>query len=429
MNLNMDIINISVAVYALLIGLMKIIGDYGFYTRKNTTRIYFSQMLHLECVLLITVIAANFFQQVIKDAKCMIFMVDVAYAIYYLTYYTILCIFVFYSTDYISRFCRSEVKPAKYTIPVTVLSAALWMTSSFNGIALGFDGERFVRGPLYMVGQIGGYLLIAEPFYYIIKHRNNLKRKNILVLLSFVVLPLIGVVLRTVWPGPEYMPFMILLALILMDNTIQHEQEALILQQEDRIARDRIKILISQIRPHFLYNVLNSIYVLCEKDPEKAQEAIGNFSEYLRSNIDSLQQDECIPFNKEMNLVTTYVSLEKMRFREKLEVKYNIQEEFFKLPALTVQILVENAVKHGIHKKKDGGTIRVTTFSDADFYVIVVSDNGVGFDTSTMNKDNGMHIGLDNLRERLKNMCGGHLVIESVINEGTVAKVTIPKKP
>ena len=198
------------------------------------------------------------------------------------------------------------------------------------------------------------------------------------------------------------------------------------LQQE--LQESRIAIMMSQIQPHFLYNVLNTIYHLCGKDDNTAKTAINDFSDYLRNNLDSLEQKALVPFRTEFNHIKTYLDLEKVRFDEELEIIYDIKETNFFLPVMTVQPLAENAVKHGISKKRGGGTLTVSTEEKADCYVITVTDTGNGFDMENYINDGKSHIGIENVRQRLKNMCGGTLTVKSEIGVGTKAVVTIPKK-
>ena len=129
-----------------------------------------------------------------------------------------------------------------------------------------------------------------------------------------------------------------------------------------------------------------------------------------------------------MEHVTNYLSLEKMRFRDKLTIKYDIKDESFELPALSVQLLAENAVKHGIHKKEEGGTVRIKSYSEDDFYYVIVEDDGVGFAPEEIGDGDGFHIGLANLEERLLRMCGGHLLVESTPGVGTKATIKIPRE-
>lgn len=120
---------------------------------------------------------------------------------------------------------------------------------------------------------------------------------------------------------------------------------------EKELENSRISLMISQMQPHFLYNVLNTIYHLCGREPETAQEAISTFSDYLRNNMGALEKKELVPFDEELRHIKTYLQLEKIRFGDELAIEYDIEVTNFFLPVLTVQPLVENAVEHGIGKK------------------------------------------------------------------------------
>ena len=196
---------------------------------------------------------------------------------------------------------------------------------------------------------------------------------------------------------------------------------------EKELEDSRTAIMLSQIKPHFLYNVLNTIYHLYRKEPDTAQEAVSNFAEYLRCNMLSIEQRDLIPFSKEYQHIQTYLALEEIRFRGKLEVVYDIEVTNFSLPPLTVEPLVENAVKHGVTKKRGGGVVTISTRKTQDGYVITVSDTGVGFDLDNYMNDGKPHIGIHNVKERLQRMVGGSLSITST-QEGTVAVVIIPEK-
>lgn len=197
------------------------------------------------------------------------------------------------------------------------------------------------------------------------------------------------------------------------------------LQQE--LQESRIAIMMSQIQPHFLYNVLNTIYHLCGKDDNTAKTVISDFSDYLRNNLDSLERKELVPFGTEYNHVKTYLDIEKIRFGDELEILYDIKAKDFFLPVMTIQPLVENAVKHGISKKRGGGKLTVSAVEKSDCYKIIVTDTGKGFDVQGYSYEKN-HIGINNVRQRLKNTCGGTLDITSENGKGTTAVVMIPKK-
>ena len=202
------------------------------------------------------------------------------------------------------------------------------------------------------------------------------------------------------------------------------EMEKIVLGAE--LAETRISTMISQIRPHFIYNTLGSIEQLCKLDPPKAGELVHNFAKYLRGNFGELDNPKPILMSQEMEHVRHYISIENVRFPD-MTFTFEMDSEDFYIPALTVQPIVENAIKHGLMKLPSGGTIRVVSYETDTDYCISVVDDGVGFDTGVL-IDDRKHVGLRNIRERLKVMVNGRLDIESTVGVGTKVLVTIPKE-
>ena len=191
------------------------------------------------------------------------------------------------------------------------------------------------------------------------------------------------------------------------------------------LAESRISTMMSQIRPHFIYNTLGSIEQLCELDPPKAGELVHNFAKYLRGNFGELDNPRPILMSQEMEHVHHYINIENVRFPD-MTFSFEMKSEDFSLPALTVQPIVENAIKHGLMKLQKGGSIKVISYETDTDYCISVEDDGVGFDTGKL-LDEKEHIGIRNIRDRLKVMVGGKLEIESTEGVGTKVLITIPK--
>ena len=186
--------------------------------------------------------------------------------------------------------------------------------------------------------------------------------------------------------------------------------------------------MMTQIKPHFLYNSLGAIEALCDSDPKAAKDATVKFSRYLRGNMDSISAEGLIDFEKELAHTKLYLELEKLRFEDALEIRYDISCTDFKTPVLTLEPLVENAVRHGVRKNEDGvGYVAVSTSEYSDRYEIAVTDNGPGFDVTAVMDDGNSHIGIENVRSRLKAVCSGKLQINSVPGQGTTATIIIPK--
>jgi signal transduction histidine kinase len=211
--------------------------------------------------------------------------------------------------------------------------------------------------------------------------------------------------------------------------TAQANAEAARERAEKELYEAKVSVMVSQIQPHFMYNALTSIAMMCMIDPKKAHEATITFSKYLRGNMDSLKQSAPVPFTQELEHLKKYLYIEKLRFADKLNIEYEIGPTDFVLPLLSVQPLVENAVKHGVGMKKKGGTVKISTRETETAFEVIISDDGVGFDTAAPQKDDGRsHVGMDNTRTRLKELCSGEVKIESTVGEGTTATIILPKE-
>ena len=202
------------------------------------------------------------------------------------------------------------------------------------------------------------------------------------------------------------------------------ETEKLML--DTQLAESRVSTMISQIRPHFIYNTLGSIEQLCEIDPPKAGELVHNFAKYLRGNFGELDNPKPILMSQEMEHVHHYINIENVRFPD-MTFSFEMNTNDFLIPALTIQPIVENAIKHGLMKLQKGGTIRVVSYETETHYCVLVEDNGVVFDTTEL-LDDRKHVGIRNIRGRLKAMVNGTLEIESTVGVGTKVVIKIPKE-
>lgn len=202
-------------------------------------------------------------------------------------------------------------------------------------------------------------------------------------------------------------------------------------EQAEKLASDlnqsRIILAMSQIRAHFIFNVLNAISGMCKYDPQKADETVIRFARYLRGNIDVMQMDQNETFSATLRHLEDYIALEQIRFGDLLRFETDIEAENFKLPPLVLQPIVENAIKHGINPKPDGGTISLRTRQELHDVVITIEDDGVGFDVSDLEKKDS--VGLSNVRFRLNQMVqGSSMQILSTKGHGTTVIITIPNQ-
>ena len=212
--------------------------------------------------------------------------------------------------------------------------------------------------------------------------------------------------------------------ILLIDYSERGKKIAL---QEKELLQSQVNLMMSQIKPHFVYNSLTSIGELCITDPNKARDALMDFSNYLRKNMEYIDASECVLFSEELKYVETYLNLEKIRFGDRITINYLIEESNFYIPPLTIQPIVENAVKHGICKKKEGGSIYIKTRKEDDKIVIEISDDGIGFDLDSISYNGDRsHIGIFNVKFRLEQMINGTLNIISEKSKGTTVIIVVP---
>ena len=318
---------------------------------------------------------------------------------------------------------------AKIAVLLSALLNSVLILLSFIGVTVIYDTL-----PYWAAAQVVLCLLFMV-FCVLEVLRKDAKRLvpiSAFILFAAILLDIFGLGANIVWRAPFSKIVFALLFVIhivaaakgIVEN---HRASIRAAKLEKGLEDSRIAIMLSQIKPHFLYNVLNTIYHLYRKEPETAQDAVSSFAEYLRCNMLSIEKSEPIPFAEEYQHIQTYLSLEQIRFRGKLDVIYDVEVTDFKLPPLTVEPLVENAVKHGVTKKRGGGSVTVSTRRTDECVLVTVADTGVGFDPNTYMEDGKPHVGIRNVSDRLRNMVGGSLSITSSEN-GTVAVVTIPTK-
>lgn len=200
-----------------------------------------------------------------------------------------------------------------------------------------------------------------------------------------------------------------------------------------QLNESRIKISTGQMQPHFLYNSLASIREIVLENPDYAADLIFDFTTHLRACIKSMASEEFTSFAQEIENIKAYVNIEKMRFGDKLQVKYEIQESDFMIVPLSIQPLVENAIRHGIYERGSiGGMVIIRSCREADEIVIQVEDNGVGFDVDkirweiqTKERDS---TGLQSLIFRFEKLMNAKVQVESIVGEGTKITVRIPVK-
>lgn len=334
------------------------------------------------------------------------------------------CVFLY-------RFCRDPKEDNWLWRDIIVFAGLGFLAQSlatsvliWQGSLVGYSRDATLfPAPLRVAVLYGFTLAVLFLSSFVVLTRRNISHHKKAVLFTYCLIPVVAVPFMLA--GIQRSQSIVLVQTVLIYCHIFVQQGKDLAEMESELLNSRMETMLSQIQPHFLYNALSSCVSLCDDDPQLAKKTLLDFSRYLRANLDSLGKKEPIPFTKELEHTRTYLNIEQIRFGEKVRVEYDLQVTDFLLPALTLQPLAENAVKHGITMKREGGTVTIRSSCDENNYYVTVEDDGVGFEKLPEGKE---HIGVRNIQGRLASMVGGTLVYESKINIGTKAVITLPKK-
>lgn len=289
------------------------------------------------------------------------------------------------------------------------------------------SGRPVFSIPAYIVMHILTKFACICALIFIIRHIDVIGKKEAVISFIFIVLISIFAIIDELYSVCVGYVLVAVFAFVLYVSIDLHK--GLILErQEKEITLWKTQIMLSQMQPHFLYNVLTTISGMCEmQNANEARDVVNHFADYFRTNLESLGTEKTISFEKELEHIKTYLWLEKVRFEDTLNVCYEIGTKDFCVPSLTVQPIVENAVKHGILPKDDVGTVIIRTYETSTDYVIVIEDDGVGFNVNETQNDERTHVGIDNVTKRLELICNGSCQIKSEKGKGTVVTIHIPK--
>ena len=292
------------------------------------------------------------------------------------------------------------------------------------------DENVYSRGWLYALLLVPPFFILAVNVFTYFKNRSKLSDLQQIAYAVYLFVPLLGIVVQSFFYGIYVVLFGTSAAAFIMLVFTLKDQAAKYRLEKERNAQLNIAVMLNQIQPHFLFNCLNVIRIIYRSDPQKGEHALDLFTKYLRHNTDSITVDHPIYFEKELEHTRHYLELQKLRFGGDIEVCYDINCTQFRLPPLTLQPLVENAVTHGVRKSETGtGRVVIATREYGDRYEVSVTDDGPGFDPEAPSQDGQRsHIGIYNVRERLMRMSNAELRIASEPGVGTTATIIIPKE-
>ncbi|MBQ1475157.1 MAG: histidine kinase [Ruminococcus sp.] len=285
------------------------------------------------------------------------------------------------------------------------------------------ENNRYYRGPGYVLLLIPLIVIIILNIAAVFRRHKKLSKKYFIGLLVYLFTMTVAVVMSMLIAVDMMVVFGIALCALTMFGFIISDNMEQYMRQQREIAHQRSSVMVLQMRPHFIYNTMMGIYYLCDQDPAKAKQVTLDFTSYLRKNFTAIASEEMIPFNDELEHTRAYLAVEQVQFEDSLFVSFDTPHTMFRVPPLTLQPIVENAVKHGMNESCDPIHISVVTRQTDLSSEIIVNDDGPGFKPTD---DDEPHIALNNIRQRLELMCGGTLEVAPREGGGTSVKVTIP---
>lgn len=420
-NLIIEMIGIMVSLFSILL-----LG-FGFSHDRTTVRYFFicfSSLLFYNLSILLLELMNGY-----QGDRWRIWMMIAGFMSFFTSILTVYAV-----SNYLLTILHLSEKSDKWiraflTVVFVLATVALFYGQYAGKIALVDENYKYYEGEWQNLGFGVVSLFMVLDFILLVWNRNQVTRGQGLALGTFLGLPLLTIMLRPLLPGVYLVALSSSCSMLIMLIMILIEQAREYRIQEQKNEQMKVDLMLSQIQPHFLFNALYVIQEICRIDPETAYQAVGEFSQYLRHNMDSININVPIPFSKELEHTKHYVQLQQLRFGSALDVRYELACTQFRLPTLTLQPIVENAIRYGIRQKKDGkGTVIVSTEEKGDAYEICVTDNGPGFVPDDIPKDGFAHVGLKNVRERLQRVSGGSLVIDSQIGKGTKVTISLPKE-
>lgn len=285
------------------------------------------------------------------------------------------------------------------------------------------ENNRYYRGPGYVLLLIPLIVIIILNIAAVFRRHKKLSKKYFIGLLVYLFTMTVAVVMHMLIAVDMMVVFGIALCALTMFGFIISDNMEQYMRQQREIAHQRSSVMVLQMRPHFIYNTMMGIYYLCDQDPAKAKQVTLDFTSYLRKNFTAIASEEMIPFNDELEHTRAYLAVEQAQFEDSLFISFDTPHTMFRVPPLTLQPIVENAVKHGMNESCDPIHISVVTRQTDLSSEIIVNDDGPGFKPTD---DDEPHIALNNIRQRLELMCGGTLEVAPREGGGTSVKVTIP---
>ena len=331
-------------------------------------------------------------------------------------------------TAYLLRCANEELRTSPLlacAVVVYVAYVAVLVVAQFTNGIYYFSTEYkcVLPGPFGAALFIPPLLLMMLNLFGFMRRRSKLTPRRQIAYVICNVGPLVSMLVQAALFGVSVLVIGTSLSAVAMLGFILADQMDCHVRQREESALQHAQVMALQMRPHFIYNVMTSIYYLCAQDPARAQQVTRDFTDYMRANFDAIGEQGDVAFAKELEHTRAYLAVEQARLEDALVVEIDCPHTAFRLPPLTLQPLVENAVKHGADPELPPLQVRIATRDEGGVSVVCVEDSGPGFSEEL--PAGYPSSALANVRERLTAR-GAVLSISEREDGGTRATIRIP---
>ena len=423
------LVNITATAFIVVFCIVWLISLYFIKALDKRTKIHFLKIVMCELLSSLAIFLGNMYNgNDNPHAKALLIISNILeFTMGYLTW----AVFI----DYLLFVLKKHGIKLDFLRPVIYGIVLVCFASLIANVFYGYyytisDEPRYYRGEYFWVTQLGGIIFTVLSLVLVLIFNKRLNKKEFLSFIEYFIFPTIAMIVQMRFYGYAYLNLGVFLSIVFLFFSMLREQTIVYNAYQKELNEKKQQLFISQIQPHFIFNVLTTIMILCDEDPKRAKQTIAYFAEYLRGNIDYLSDNKPIPFKKEISNIAAYLNIEKERLGDKLNYEFNIKNDNFYIPPLLIQPLVENSVKHGIFDKDGNGKIIINSDVVDGIVKIKVIDDGVGFDASSLDSlrdANGTsHVGMSNVINRVREDLKGEIEFKSEVGKGTEVDIEFP---
>lgn len=424
------------SIFCIMCGVIVLISRKGEKTKKSG---YLFSALFTEAIQLISDAAALYFRG--NPTTLGFYTVRISNYIVFITNFAQGLLLVLYISSVIEGISLEKLsKWIKSAIAISCIGSILMTLSQFSDhIYYYFDETNsYHRTDLFWLNSLISLSAIILGAAMLIRFRKNIKPIDFAVLLTYTSLPVIVVIVQIFVYGLSLTNIANAITLLLIFVVHEYDKSTKLVEQEKKVANQKaqlsdtkVSLMMAKIHPHFISNTLLTIQGLYHENIDEGDKIMNTFIRYLQQSFSNISVNEPIDFEVDLNHAMQYSEIALARWPD-MDIEYNITCTDFEIPYLTLQPLIENAVRHGLMPLEEGGKITVSTYEDNEYNYVSIVDNGVGFDInnpiSHQFKNDRAHIGLSNVKDRIRIMSNGTLEIDSKIDEGTSILIKLPKE-